>query len=102
MNIYLATHWGNVEDGGNGPDTNLLISASTFESARAIAENWAIGHDAEKNESVMFEPDMISLLGTQSTTLKERVIHGPWIKSAILSGEFDQRYRETDWTKTQE
>ena len=94
MNIYFVTSWGNETDGGDGPDTNILVSASDLDACIAVADRWLASYSASA--------DSIKLLGVNSEVSEECVIHGPWIATSITNGGFAALYRECDWQASEE
>jgi hypothetical protein len=103
-NLYCVTMWGNVNDdeGGNGRDTNFLVSASSLEECLELSEHlfnaFICTSDEKKKFNLSFETCAITKLGSffgtgrqitnhmNNKTYTARLVHGPWVASAVIWG----------------
>ena len=92
VRLYLVTQWGNPEneDGANGPDTNVFVSAETFEKAVELGEGYLklINGKWRRGKS-----DLVRLLGDDSS-LEEKV-HWDFIHHSFGLGKRKTWSRES-------
>ena len=90
MKLYLAIRWGHAEseDGPDGEDTQLIIRASSFESASKLADEAVrqlpVSSPLSSRPVQPFCHRMIELGADGSTDRVERVLLGPWIGRALF------------------
>lgn len=103
-NLYCVTMWGNVHDdeGGNGHDTNFLVSASSLEECLELSDHlfdfYLCTSDNKKKLRLSFETCAITKLGSffgigreitnpmTNKTYTARLVHGPWVATAAFWG----------------
>lgn len=99
-NTYCVTMWGNVEDddGANGRDTNFLVAASSLEECLELSDHLFDFFLYKKKKNLSYKTCCISKLGSffgsgrdiinhlTGQKYKAKLIHGPWVASAIIWG----------------
>lgn len=91
MKLWHVVQWGNPIDGGNGDDAQCIISASTFDSAVAFAEQ----HFQEYNPTYMDgKCHVVHLLGQDDKPDGEPVmVIYRWLQPAVNPSKMPYWYR---------
>ena len=84
MKLWQVIQWGNIEDGGNGPDTQCVVSAIDMPSAIAKAEIHFPSWSAYVKEDWNKGADVVYLIGQDDKPDGDAVLVIPvWVMHAF-------------------
>ena len=93
MKLWRVAQWGNVNEGGNGEDTNCIVRANTMDSAIKITEEYF--NQWGKNAFKHGITDCVMFLGEDASPLtEEKVVVRKWLEHAINLAEYPAWTRE--------
>ncbi len=84
MKLWQVIQWGNIEDGGNGPDTQCIISAPDLQSAVREGEARLYNYHSFSDKGWKDDADVVYLLGEDHRPDGEAVVIVPvWVQNAF-------------------
>src|SRR5208283_210207 len=102
MKLWQVIQWGNIKDGGNGPDTQLIVSAVDIEAAVAEAKIRFEYHHSYDHKKLWKEyADAVYLLGQDDRPDGNPIVIVPiWVANAFnmaYNASWHCDYESKEW-----